>query len=141
MPVISFSGSQSPGSGIWAQIQQQQAQRNADQAAQQASALQTKAREAQTVADRAQETARSLKVQSTQAQGEAESAKRGLAGMASLGDTQTKLSSLREQIKAVIAPQEATAAKAASTVATTATVAPVVNAYGQSTGALVNVMA
>lgn len=140
MPVTSSSGSQSLGGGIWAQIQQQQAQRKADQATQQASALQAKAREAQTVADRAQETARSLKVQSTQAQGEAESARRGLAAMSSLGETQSKLSSLREQISAVITPQSATA-KSTSTAATTEAVASVVNVYGQATGTLVNVTA
>lgn len=134
MPVTSTSAAQSPGSGIWIQIQQQQAQRNADQAEQQARSLQVKARGAQTVADRALENARSLKVQSGQAQGEANSAKRGLAAQQSVEQVQTQLSGLREQINAVLSPQETVQPVAESP-------APVINALGQQTGTLVNVTA
>lgn len=133
MALTSSSGVQSPGSGIWAQLQQQQAQRNADQAEQQARALQSQARQAQTVADRAQENARSLKVQSGQAQGAAENARRGLAAMESIGQVQTQISDLRDQISAELAP-------AAAVTETTASVT-VINAFGQATGTLVNVTA
>lgn len=135
MAITSSSGVQSPSSGIWAQIQQQQAQRNADQAEQQARALQSRAREAQTVADRAQENARSLKVQSGQAQGEAESARRGLAAMESIGEVQTRIGDLREQISSELAPAETAVA------GTTTDVAAVINVFGQATGTLVNVTA
>lgn len=133
MALTSSSGVQSPGGGIWAQIQQQQAQRNADQAEQQARALQSRARQAQTVADRAQENARSLKVQSGQAQGEAENARRGLAAMESIGQVQTQISDLRDQISAELAP--------AATVTETTAAATVINVFGQATGTLVNVTA
>ncbi|WP_265943328.1 hypothetical protein [Dechloromonas sp. A34] len=134
MAITSSSGLQSPSGGIWSQIQQQQAQRNADQAEQQARALQSRAREAQTVADRAQENARSLKVQSGQAQGQAESARRGLVAMESIGKVQTGINDLREQISAALAPAE-------TAVATTAEPAAVINVFGQATGTLVNVTA
>lgn len=133
MALTSSSGVQSPASGIWAQLQQQQAQRNADQAEEQARALQSRARQAQTVADRAQENARSLKVQSGQAQGEAENARRGLAAMASIGEVQTQISSLRDQISAELAPAEVATGTTAS--------AAVINVFGQATGTLVNVTA
>lgn len=129
MPVTSTSSAQSAASGLWAQIQQQQAQRNANQAEQQASALQARAQTAQSVADRAQESARSLKVQSNQAQGEASQAQRSLVTLNSVGEVQTRLSDLHEQISKVLQPE------------TTASLAPVVNAFGQSTGTLVNVTA
>lgn len=137
MAITSSSGAQSPSSGIWAQVQQQQAQRNADRAEQQARALQTQARVAQTVADRAQENARSLQVQSGQAQGEADSARRGLAAMESIGEVQTQISGLREQISTALAP----AAPVATAVAETTDAAAVINVFGQATGTLVNVTA
>ncbi|KAB2922811.1 MAG: hypothetical protein F9K30_11785 [Dechloromonas sp.] len=124
-------GLQSSGSGIWGQIQQQQAQRNADQAEQQARALQARARQAQSVADRAQENARSLKVESSQAQSDADNAQRGVAALRSLNGVQQDLSELRSQIAQVlenplVAQQQA---------------APVINTSGQETGTLVNVTA
>lgn len=133
MAVASLSSSQAGGSALWGQIQQQQAQRNADQAEQRAKALAASARDAQSVADRAQENARSLKVESNQAQGEASQARRGLAGMSSLGEVQAQMSDLREQISTVL--------KSESTSTTSATSAPVVNSFGQETGTLVNVTA
>ncbi|MBL8506773.1 MAG: hypothetical protein JNJ51_10520, partial [Methylobacillus glycogenes] len=56
---MAVSAAQTATSGLFAQIQQLQAQRNADQAEQRARILLEKARQAQTVADRAQESARS----------------------------------------------------------------------------------
>jgi hypothetical protein len=133
MAVASLSSSQAGGSALWGQIQQQQAQRNADQAEQRARALASSARDAQAVADRAQESARSLQVQSNQAQGEASEAKRGVAELSSLGEVQVQLSDLHEQISTVL--------KTESTTTTSATLAPVVNSFGQETGTLVNVTA
>src|SRR3990167_1473531 len=129
MALASLSSTPAGGSALWAQVQQQQAQRSADQAEQRARALQDRASEAQSVAVRAQENARSLQVESRQAQGDASEARRGLAGLESLGAVQTQLSDLREQIGKVLEPDTAT----------TDTLAPGVNAFGQETGAVVNV--
>lgn len=134
MALASLSGTQAGSSVQLAQIQQQLAQRNADQAEQRARVLEQKASEAQAVAVRAQENARSLQVQSSQAQGEASEAKRGLAGLESLGKVQTQLSDLREQIGKVLQPD-------AAQTDTSASLAPVVNVFGQETGTLVNVTA
>jgi hypothetical protein len=133
---ISSTSSQSPGSGIWSQIQQQQAQRNADQAEQQARALQARAREAQSAADRAQENARSLQVESSQAQGEAESARRGLASIRSRDEFLTRLSGQVEKISAALTKPTEVVQPSSVAVAQ-----PVVNAYGQATGTTVNVTA
>jgi len=135
MAVSASSGLQSPGSGIWGQIQQQQAQRNADQAEQQARALQARARQAQVVADQAQENASSLKVQSSQAQGTAESARRGLVAMKSQDDM---LVQLNQQVGQVV---DAVATQSPAVQAEAAAPQPVTNAFGQTTGTLVNVTA
>lgn len=133
MPVTSTSGG-TPGSGIWIQIQQQQAQRNADRAEQQARSLQAQAREAQSSADRAQENARSLKVQAGQAEGQANSAKQGLAAQEALGKVQTQLRVLREQIGLALDPAPKLVAQPMAE-----SPAPVINALGQQTGTLINV--
>ena len=131
MPAASVSTSQA-SSAMWAQLQQQQAQRNAEQAEQRARSLQVQARDAQSEADRAQENARSLQVESNTAQSEAGEAKRNVVAMRSLQDVQTQFSDLRQQIGKILQPESSTA---------TASLAPVVNAYGQETGILVNVTA
>ena len=130
MQVGSSSASLLSAGGIWAQVQQQQAQRTADQAEQRAQALQARAREAQTEADRAQEGARSLKVQSEQAQGEAVSARQGLEAMSALGEVEGNLDGLRSQIAKVLALP-----------AGGEPLVPVVNTSGQQTGTLVSVTA
>lgn len=134
MPVSSTSGAQSPGNLVWAQLQQQQAQRNADQAEQKARALQDKARDAQSVADQAQENARSIKVRSDQAQGDANDARQGLVSLKSLEQVQSGFNELRDQIRKVISPTD-------SVEAASGNAAPVVNSSGQTTGTLVNVTA
>lgn len=139
MAVASLSSGQSVGSSLWGQIQQQQAQRSADQAEQRAITLQQRAREAQSVADRAQENARLLKVESNQAQGEATQAKQGLAERAAVAKVQVRLSDLHEQISSMLKAESTTNASAIS--ATSASLAPVLNSLGQSTGTLVNVTA
>lgn len=130
MPATSVSGAQGVGGALWAQLQQQQAQRNADQAEQRARALQGQARDAQSQADRAQENARSLQVESNSARNDASQAKRNVVAMSSLEGVQTQLSDVRQQISNVLqSPSLATP------------LAPVVNAFGQETGTLVNVTA
>lgn len=132
---IGSASIQSSSSGIWAQMQQQQAQRSADQAEQQARSLKAMAQDAEATAAQAQENARTLKVQSSQAQGEAESARRGVAAMKSLGVVQAQFAGLRQQISDVLSPTEPVAG------GSTGVAAPVVNAYGQQTGGMVNVTA
>lgn len=133
MAVSSASGAQTASGGLWAQLQLQQARRNADQAEQQAAALQAQARSAQSVADRAQENARSLQVQSRQAQGNASEARLNLQTLNSVGEVQSQLSDLKTQITQVLQSEP---------LGTTApTAAPVVNTSGQQTGTLVNVTA
>lgn len=134
MPVASLSGSQGASGALWAQVQQQQAQRNADQAEQRARVLQSQAQQAQSDADRAQEKARTLQVDSNSAQQDAGEAKRNLVAMKSLEGMQTQFSDLRQQIGKILQ------AESTNTVAAT-TLAPVVNAFGQETGTLVNVTA
>jgi multidrug efflux pump subunit AcrA (membrane-fusion protein) len=130
MPV---GATQSATSGLFAQIQQLQAQRSVDQAEQRARTLQDKTRQAQTVADRAQENARALKVESNQAQGDAGRARQGLAARESISQLQSGYADLRQQIASVIHPVE--------TETSVAPPAPVVNSFGQETGTLVNVTA
>ena len=133
MPVASLTSSQGASGALWLQIQQQQAQRNADQAEQRAQALQGQARAAQSEADRAQENARSLQVESNSARSDAGNARRNLSAMKSLEGVQTKLSDVRQQIGKILQPPVAAAEPAP--------LAPVVNAFGQETGTLVNVTA
>lgn len=135
MAVSASSGLQSPGSGIWGQIQQQQAQRNADQAEQQARALQDRARQAQVVADRAQENASALKVQSSQAQDTAESARRGVVAMKSRDDMLVQLDQRVGKVAEALTGQSPVAQVGAPAPQ------PVTNAQGQTTGTLVNVTA
>lgn len=136
MPVTSFSGTQAAGSALWAQIQQQQAQRTADQAEQRARVLQNQAREAQGVASRAQEKARTLQVESNSAQSDAGEARRNVVASKSLETVQTQISDVRGQIKEILQPESST-----TTTTTPAALAPVVNSFGQETGTLVNVTA
>lgn len=130
MAIIPPSNSQSVNGAIWQQLQQQQAQRAADQAEQNASALQVKAREAQSQAMRAQENARSLKVQYTQAESEAGSARQGLAELKAVGALQQGLQATRDSI-----------ASSRLNATTTGSATTVINAQGQTTGSLVNVTA
>lgn len=133
---IGSASIQSSSSGLWAQIQQQQAQRTADQAEQQARSLKAMAQNAEATAAQAQENARTLKVQSNQAQGEAENARRGVAAMKSLGVVQAQFADLRQQINDVLSPTDTSATRGATLAS-----APVLNVYGQQTGSLVNVTA
>jgi hypothetical protein len=102
--VSSISTAQSGTGGLWMQIQQQLAQRNVEQAERQASALQGKAQDAQAIAERARENARSLKVEANQAQGEASQARQGLVASRALGNAQSQLSALHDQIVQLVPP-------------------------------------
>jgi type II secretory pathway pseudopilin PulG len=140
MAISSTLTGQGFNSAGFAQIQQQQAQRNADQAEQQARALQAKAQSARAVAGRAQETARSLAAQASQAQGDASGARQSLSALKSLGEVQAQLGGVREQISAVLNPEVATDSGSVENSASTAS-SPVINVFGETTGTLVNVTA
>lgn len=134
MAMISVSGAQDAGAGLWAQVQQQQAQRAADLAEQKARSLRAEASDAQATAERAQENARMLKMRSSQADSDANSALMGLAQSRSMSKVQGNLSDLHQQLTSVLATP------AASTVSAS-TAQPVLNAEGQTTGAVISVKA
>jgi type II secretory pathway pseudopilin PulG len=125
-------GAQGAGSAVWGQMQMQQAQRNAEQAEQRARALQSQARSAQQDADRAQDNARELQSSSVQARGDADSARRNVSSLESLGQVNSQLGELREQISAVLAPSQPEAAAPTPTFT---------NVEGQATGTLINTVA
>lgn len=126
-----ISGAQGSSSAALGQLQMQQAQRNAEQAEQRARALQTQARAAQQEAVQAQSNARELQTSSVQARGDADNARRNVSTLQSVGEVNTQLGALREQIANVLTPPAIeTAAPAAYT-----------NVDGQATGTLINVTA
>lgn len=129
-PTSSASGLSSSALG---QIQQQQAQRNADRAEQQARSLRAQADAAQTQANQAQESARSLRSQSAQAQADASSARLGLAALKSARDVQTSLANLRTDIGAVL--------ERPASQSQTSSAGVVINTQGQATGTLISVTA
>jgi len=131
--MAAVSSAQSATGAAWGQMQLQQAQRNADQAEVKARALASQARAAESEAARAQENARSLRVESTQADSQASEAQRGVVEMKGWSQLSSQFSGLQSQIKEVLQPN--------TTSTTTAASAPVVNAYGQETGTVVNVTA
>lgn len=120
----------------WSQLKLQQAKRDADRAEQNAQALQAQAQDAQRIADRAETVARSLGVQADQAQSEAGRARQGLAALSSLGQMQTLVDHVSNQVTQRLQStlQNAPASSQAST-------APVVNTQGQVTGTVVNTTA
>jgi len=134
----STSGLPSATQDAWQQIKLQQAQRDADRADWNAQALQAQAQQAQRVANRAEEVARSLSVQADQAQSEAGKARQGLASLSSLGQMQSLVNHVSEQVfQTSPSTQEGTPSD--SQAQTSAT--PVVNTQGQVTGTVVNTTA
>ena len=133
MAVASLSSSQAGGSALWGQIQQQQAQRNADRAEQAARSLQAQARTAQSAANRAQENARSISAEANQADSRANQAQQGLASLRSIGEVQSGFDNLRQQISSVLSKDFA--------VSEPVQIAPVINTSGQQTGTLISVTA
>ena len=133
MAISSLSSTQS-GSGVAVQqIQQQQAQRNADQAEQTARSLRVAAQSAQSAANRAQENARTIKVESGQADSRSNQARQGLVAMKSIAQVQSGFDTLRQQISSVLNSDFTDAAPLQT--------APVINTSGQETGTLISVTA
>jgi hypothetical protein len=130
MAISPPSSTQSVSGAIWAQLQQQQAQRAADQAEQNARALQVRAHDAESQAQRAQEKARTIKVEYDQAEGKLGDAKQNVAALA----TVTQLQEGMQAVRLGIASSTLAASAASSAPA-------VVNAYGQQTGTVINVTA
>lgn len=128
MAIASPSSTQSLNGAVWAQLQQQQAQRAADQAEQNARTLQLKARDAQEKASSAEENARTIKVEYHKAEESAGSAKQNLASLEAVSQLQDGLQSLRDQLADLSS-------------SATETSLGVLNAQGQQTGTLVNVTA
>jgi len=126
-----ISGAQGSSSAALGQLQMQQAQRNAEQAEQRARSLQTQARAAQQEAVQAQRNASELQSNSVQARGDAENARRNVSTLQSVGEINTQLGALREQIANVLAPPGIEAAAPAA----------FTNVEGQATGTLINVTA
>jgi len=126
-----ISGAQGSTSAALGQLQMQQAQRNAEQAELRAQALQTQARAAQQEAVQAQRNASELQSNSVQARGDADNARRNVSTLQSVGEINTQLGALREQIANVLSPP---ATEALASAAFT-------NVEGQTTGTLINVTA
>ncbi|MCX7174553.1 MAG: hypothetical protein NT159_11660 [Proteobacteria bacterium] len=136
----STSNIQSATQGAWQQLRLQQAKRDADRADQTAQALQAQAEDAQRVANRAEAEAKSLGVQADQAQSEATRARQGLASLSSMGQMQTLLNHVTEQVFQV--PQNTQQSTQLSVPVKSQTGAtPVVNTQGQVTGTVVNTTA
>lgn len=132
-PVSSISGAQSAAQSGLQQLRLQQARRDAEQAEQVARSLEVQARAAQLKASEAQQNAQSITLQSDQAQTNAGQARLGLALINTVGQMQTRLSNVVEQ---VVAKQKA----AEPSVAAAPPVA-VINTEGQTTGTVINTTA
>ena len=130
--MAAVSSVQSANGAAWSQMQLQQAQRSADQAEVKARALASQARSAESEAAQAQENARNLRVESTQADSQAAEAQRGVVEMKGWSQLSSQFSDLHSQIKEVLQTTSTSSASSAT---------PVVNAYGQATGTVVNVTA
>lgn len=126
------SGLQSLGNGALAQMQQFEAQRTAQQAEARAKSLSAQANKAQSEADRAQRRANTLRVESKQSDQVAGEARRSLAARSSAAQMVDQLGQWADQVSASL--QEESSSSSATTTA-------VVNAYGQTTGVLVDVTA
>lgn len=118
-------------SAAFAQLQRQQAERNAEQAEQRARSLQAETQQAKSEADRAQERARSLEVETDQATEEAGRARSGLVASNTLRQVDVRVGELREQITPA-PPAEAPASDVPAP-------RPVVNAQGEVTGTVINI--
>lgn len=129
MALDALNGSQGLSGGVWAQLQQQQAQRTAEQAETRARQLKAAADDAQNSAEHAREKARVKRVDSDKAQTDASEAKSNLANLKSVSELQTQMTDLRQGIKTALGNDNW---------ASSAAVSPVINAYGQTTGSLIN---
>ena len=144
MAISSSTSASSVTSGLFSQMQVQQAQRNAERAEMEARALQLSARAAQAAADRAQNGARTLQVQADQADDNAGQARQGVAALRSSAEARTDLGVRAERAAESIRVRESppvVAPKAEVAVPAAAPAAPVVNVDGQTTGTLISVTA
>ncbi|MFA6310015.1 MAG: hypothetical protein WCV99_08340 [Sterolibacterium sp.] len=122
----------------WQQLRLQQAKRDADRAERTAESLQAQAQDAKRVALRADETARSLSVQADQAQSEAGKARQGVASLSSLGQLETLVDHVSDQVTQRLQSAQQTASVNGQV---SASATPVVNTQGQVTGTVVNTTA
>jgi threonyl-tRNA synthetase len=120
------SSVQSLAPAIWQTLQMQQAQRNADQARQNAQALQSEASQAQSAADRADQQARAIGREAQQAQFVSTQADQNLTTAKSGQQVQTQITRLSQNVHQAAQSLQAP---------------PVVNTQGQVTGKVVNVKA
>ena len=124
---------QSANQSAWQQFKVSQAERNADQAEQNARALRAEADAAQRSADRAQENARTLGVDADQAQQSAGRARQGVAASRTEVQAGTRLSAAVDKVvQAQVQAQAPAPAQPKE---------PVVNSLGQVTGQVVSVSA
>ena len=123
----------SVNSGLWQQLQSQQAQRAADQAIQVASSLQTQARSAKAAAQRAQEAARTLEVNANQAQAQANQALLKAAASQTVGEMQANQAEVYDRLPQMVvqtSPAPAmvpVTAPVATTTASTETIGTVID--------------
>lgn len=127
MATMAVAGSGSLAGVVSDQLRVQQAQRSADQAEVAARALRRQAEVAQREADVAQEGARTLRVRSDRAQTDAGQARQAVASLESVQTLREGFESLRADI--------------ASGLEAISSPTPTVNAEGQTTGTIVNVVA
>lgn len=114
--------------GFVQRLQQQQAQRAAEQANQNAQSLQSQARAARVDAARAQQNARDLEIQAGQAQAKAASINSGLQAAAAIETSQTDLQTAYDRLPAQIAAAQGNTYTAPNaTVTSSANVGTVVN--------------
>ena len=108
------------------QLQQQQAQRLAERASSAARSLRAQASQAQATAERAQQNARDLRIESGRADNAESRARLNLSSLAVQRQTSGGIAQLQSQVREVLGSQLATG---------------VPNAYGETTGQLVDVTA
>jgi hypothetical protein len=120
------SSAQSIAPAVWQTLQMQQAQRNADQARQNARALQSEAAQAQASADQADQQARAIGRAALQAQFVATQADQNLTTAQFGSQIQTQITQRAQDVHQAVQTLKST---------------PVVNTQGQVTGKVVNVKA
>jgi hypothetical protein len=126
----SASGVQLANQSAWQQFKLSLAERNADQAEQQARALRSQADSAQREASQAQQNARSLEVEAGNAENTAGAARRGITTMRAVEDTGSRLAATYDRL-----------AQVQTVTVDSADTAAVVNTQGQVTGQVVSVAA
>lgn len=133
-----IGNTQSVMSSGFSQLQQQQAQRQAEQAEQRANALQAEAARARSESREAEDRARNFELNSDQARGEAESLRSGLFALDGFNRIGEQLGEIREQLGG-LENSEPVSTQVMSAAATT-TGNAVVNMQGQVTGTTLDVV-